>query len=279
MNLIASPLFEEIKNNLLSITTFLVCVVWLCQRNGWIESIRYWYTEKTNDEHKIVVPALATLVLPFIAPKIFRLIHPLWHQEGSYLVPSMTTLLTFVLAQYFFERRELIKTEATAQKTKKQVVSCIYQDFSIFQKFYRANKLNTPNHFVIERQAQYRPESLRTYTDNIKNITRDFASLVVEIDLFTDLYSLARCLDVSNEVVRDRQAVIEEDRKVSINKSDVDSGITESCKIRLRPLHAKLHDLHRHMDKLNRTIDSKLRRLHENGLLPQYLAEDERLPF
>ncbi len=164
MDSIASTLIEQVNDNLLSIATFLACVAWLCQQNGWIRAVTLWYTERTTDNHKIVVPALATLVLPFVVPAFTRLVQPFWHQTTSYLIPSVTTLSTFVLAQYLLEKRELIKAEKVTQKVRNQVVSYIYLDFSVAQKYYRENKLNTPDHFLIERDDILRsqtPKNLR----------------------------------------------------------------------------------------------------------------------
>ncbi len=125
----------------------------------------------------------------------------------------------------------------------------------------------------------YDPKPLRTYAGSIQDTTRDFSLLLVEMDLFEELYSLARCLDRSNRIVGDRQSIISNDKQQYSNKSNVAYGMTALCKERLRPLHEELHALHIQIGGINKKIDSKLIRLRETDTLPQYKSEDQKLPF
>jgi len=76
---------EQFSNNLAAAIGFLVGVTWIAYKLNWFGKIAEWYSNKIKDPYGIVVPALMTMLLPFIftyfskdkIPEILRIILPL----------------------------------------------------------------------------------------------------------------------------------------------------------------------------------------------------------
>ena len=182
-------LVSELRENWLPLLVFLLCINWLCNRNGMIEKVESWYFARNRDDQRIVLPTIATLVLPFACSRLSQELSVFFQSTTSdvvkFSIPTVATLATFLWRQEDENR----KAASSREEKKDSAFYLMHSELIRNQNLLARNRDELrngdenfqDNYLISPRLDPYRTEDLEYALRNFPHTLSD-ANLLITVE-------------------------------------------------------------------------------------------------
>lgn len=240
MNLPDNAIFQEIRNNFVSILGIFAGIIWLSSKQGYLNLVKKWYVTHTNDEKGILAPSLVTLTAPFIVPITLDIFQSREVGKASSFTQPVITLSIFILGQEVNRRRTEKEREQAKKRDQQERQKVEYLAFrTIINEVSENTRIHSNNLSQIKStnketgESQTSMATLMHYQKGCMIKAREeYAEALLENNLFDKVYSLSMQVDKVNQLIDERQNKIESYRReaktASSNKDSSNSSIHPS---------------------------------------------------